>query len=308
MRRSMMQKGLADFCKQMTSRSAPLRLSADSPVIGRFYPLECSMQQGEPVAVKFSGVGYGYTNVTKKMSFVMSGAVQYKYDFLVTEGNECNIYAYFRTVRVDSSEFRVNKIEAPLASTVNAWSSVGENFGRQLVTGKLQEGFTVIHETKTGTDDFSLGLVQLGGRPFRPFDARGTDRYTVENERTEVHQNQRDFIGPIEIRDAGRALYVKAQLDGAPALDVFIVPKEEGDRSLRYYLDYPQAGPLAAPPRLVDVLKAGAPFERTVPLPKGMYYLVFDNTSSAGQVSPPQNAFDDRAALVNYLIQIGDAP
>ena len=308
MRKSMMQKGLADLCKQMTSRSAPLRLSPDSPVVGRYYPLSCSMQEGEPIAVKFSGVGYAWTNVTKKMSFTMTGAVQYKYDFLVTEGEECSVYAYLRTAKVDGSDFRVQKIEAPLASTMNALTPIGENFGRQLVAGKLKDGITVIHDTKSGTDDFSLGLVQLGARPFRPYDVRGSERYTVENERTEVHQNQRDFIGPIEISAPGRALFLKAKLDGAAAIDVFIVRKEEGDASLRYYLDYPQTGPLAAPPMLQDVIQAGVELDRTVPLPKGMYYVVLDNTPTAGQVAPPQNAFDDRTAVVNYLIHLSDAP
>ena len=47
---------------------------------------------------------------------------------------------------------------------------------------------------------------------------------------------------------------------------------------------------------------------RTLALPPGYYYLVLDNTASAGRTSPPNAANDDRAALVSYAIEIGDAP
>jgi hypothetical protein len=42
-----------------------------------------------------------------------------------------------------------------------------------------------------------------------------------------------------------------------------------------------------------------------------MYYVVIDNTPSAGQVAspaPPIGAFGDAAAVVDYAIQVGDAP
>jgi hypothetical protein len=39
-----------------------------------------------------------------------------------------------------------------------------------------------------------------------------------------------------------------------------------------------------------------------------MYYVVFDNTPTAGSTSPPMNAFDDRAATIRYAVQLGDAP
>ena len=84
--------------------------------------------------------------------------------------------------------------------------------------------------------------------------------------------------------------------------------KENGDASFRLYFDYPAAGPLAGPPLLADVAQAGAEFERAFPVPKGQYFVVFDNTSTAGTVSPPMNALDDRAAVVNYVVQVGDAP
>jgi hypothetical protein len=154
----------------------------------------------------------------------------------------------------------------------------------------------------------SVGIVELGKRPFRPYDVHGSSRLTVENARTEVHENQRDFVGPIEIDGSGRSLYVSAQLDGAPAVDVLVLRKEEGEASLRLYYDYPQTGPLAGAPLGGWVLQAGTPLQQSIPLPKGLYYVVFDHTPTAGAVAPPNNPLDDRAAVVNYVLQIGDAP
>ena len=42
-----------------------------------------------------------------------------------------------------------------------------------------------------------------------------------------------------------------------------------------------------------------------------MYYVVIDNTPTAGQAAPPPrflSAWATQAAVVNYAIQIGDAP
>ena len=55
------------------------------------------------------------------------------------------------------------------------------------------------------------------------------------------------------------------------------------------------------------IAAAGQEVRRAFPVSPGTYYLVFDNTPTAGQVAPPVTAFDDRAAVVSYLIQIGDA-
>jgi len=309
MRKSLLRKGMGDFCKQMTSRNAPLKLSTDSPVIGRFYPTQCNAGEGELLNVTFSGYGYAFTNVTKKMTFNGGGSAAYKYDFQVTEGDRCDVYAYFRPARVDASTFNVYRIEGTMASVFNTFSSFGDNFGKQMVSKKLQEGFTVI--AKDGNEqnvDFALGVVPLGKRPFHPYQVDPADgRVTYENERTEVHQNQRDFVGPISVEESGKALFVRASVDGVQAIDVMLMRKADGDASLRLYHEYPQSGPLAAPPIDGQVLQARVEMNRAISVAPGMYYVVFDNTPSAGQVAPPVNALDDRAAVVNYLIQIGDA-
>ncbi len=306
MRRSLLKKGMGDFCQQMLERNAPLRLAPDSPVIGRFFPVQCNSPDGDDLYVNFAGYGYAYTNLSKKMTFTMQASALYRYDFLITEGDRCDIYAYFRTSRVDASNFVVHRIEGAAASALNSLTSVGDNFGKQLVAKKLSEGFTVVHYSDTNSDDFSLGILPLGQKPFHPYQVKGADKITYENERVEVHQNQRDFVGPIKVEGDGKAIFVTAQLDGAPAVDVMLMRKTDGDASLQLYFEYPQSGPLAAPPIMSDVVQQSVEWKRAIPVPPGMYYVVFDNTSTAGVTNPPVSALDDRAAVVNYLIQIGD--
>ena len=302
----MLRKGMGDFCQQMLARNAPLRLSVDSPVIGRFYPKQCTSPEGDDLYVNFSGIGYAYTNISKKTTFDASAAAAYRYDFQVTEGDRCDLYAYFRPSRVDQSGFTVHRIEGQAANLLNQLMSVGDSFGKQLVGKKLGEGFTAIRYNDTNADEFGLGIIPIGKKPFHPYQVHGKDRVVYENERAEVHQNQRDFVGPINVEDSSRSLYITAQLDGAPALDVLVMRKAEGDASLQLYYEYPAAGPLSGAPIAGDVMRQGLEMKRAVPVPPGMYYVVFDNTASAGQVAPPTNALDDRAAVVNYLIEIGD--
>jgi len=43
-------------------------------------------------------------------------------------------------------------------------------------------------------------------------------------------------------------------------------------------------------------------------VPKGEYFVVFDNTSTAGHSAPPAYAGDDRAAAVSFAVEVGDPP
>src|SRR5262249_20300189 len=71
LRRNLMAFGLGQFCTQMTSREAPLKLAADAPIIGRFYPQQCTQQvlDNGDLWVQFSGFGYAWTNLSKKVTF-----------------------------------------------------------------------------------------------------------------------------------------------------------------------------------------------------------------------------------------------
>ena len=310
LRRNIMSFGLGEFCQQMTARNAPLKLTPDGNVVGRFYPQHCAQQimHNGDLWVQFDGFGYAWTALSRKVTFTSQASIQYDQDFKCAADNA--IFAYFDTRTVSPPDFRVGQIEQTGANLVQNWiGPFADNFGRQMVSGQLALGFTVIQEP-SGVD-FSIGHLPLGQRPFHPYQVHGSNQVTYEDLRTEVHSNERDFIGPITVDGAGRALTIKMHLEGTQAVDVLVVPKSEGDASLQLYTQYAAAGPLAYPPRFADVVRYGTEYQRALPVPAGMYYVVIDNTTSAGASAPPPTLFGvvgDSAAIVNYVIQIGDAP
>jgi len=312
LRRSIMSFGLGQFCHEMTTRNAPLRLSPDAPVIGRFFPQQCTQQvlDNGDLWVQFGGFGYAWTNLSKKVTFTSTATIQYNQDFKCADDNA--IFAYFDTRSVSPPAFGLTLIEQPVANLVQGWiKPFADTFGQQMVSGQLAQGFTVIQET-SGNTDFSIGHLPLGQRPAHPYDQHGSSRVTYENLRTEVHSGERDFIGPITVDGSGRAVFMRIHLDGMPAVDVFLVPKNEGDASLQLYYQYGPAGPLAYPPRFADVIQYGVDYQRAVPVPPGMYYVIVDNTPTAGQAAPPAPSLlgmvADTPAVINYAIEIGDAP
>lgn len=311
LRRSIMSFGLGQFCQQMTARNAPLTLAADQPVVGRFFPQHCTQQVLDTgdLWVQFDGFGYAWTSLSRKVTFTSAATLQYNQDFKCAD--DAAIYAYFDARAVSPPDFRVVQIEQPVANLVQNWiAPFADSFGRQMVSGQLAQGFTVIQDTN-GSTEFSVGHLMLGHHPSHPFDVPGSKRVTYESLRSEVHLNERDFIGPISIEGSARALFLQMHLEGVQSVDVFVIPKVEGDASLQLYLRYGPAGPLAYPPRFSDTVRFGVEYQRAVPVPAGMYYVVIDNTPSAGSVAPPAPLFGvmgDAVALVNYAIQIGDAP
>jgi hypothetical protein len=309
MRRNLMQEGLEQFCKQMLLHNAPLKFQPSEPTMGRFFPTDCKQSESEngDLFVRFTGIGYAFTNVTKKLTFNLSGAVQYNQDFQIAD-EACEIYAYFRPRQIASSDFKVNKIEQPAASYFSKLTPMGDDFGKQLLSGKLREGFTVI-QLEDGSQEFSLGVLALGSKPQKPVQVHGEGRIGYENSRVEIHQNQRDFVGPIEVSESGRAIYLTAQVDGGVPVDVFVMPQRDANIALGQYLEVPQIQAFTAPPLWSDVIPAQMPgFRRNIPVPPGLYYVIFDHSAAAGTVAPPQNVLDDRAALIEYAVQVGDAP
>lgn len=310
LRRSIMSFGLDQFCVQMISRNAPLKLSPEEPVIGRFFPQHCVQRllDNGDLWVQFDGLGYAWTNLTKKVTFTSAATIQYSQDFRCADDN--SIYAYFDTRFVSAPDFNVVQIENPMAKLAQDWfAPITGKIAQQLVSGKLAQGFTVIR-ADDGSTDFDLGHLPLGTRPAHPFNLHGSNRIAWESARTSVYVNERDFIGPITVEDSNRAIFMTMQLDGQPSVGVALVTKNEGDASLQLYIHYGPAGPLAFPPRFVDVVRYGAQYQRAVPVPPGMYYVVIDNTTLAGPAAAtPILPFGvDSAAVVSYAIQIGDAP
>ncbi|MBK7583517.1 MAG: hypothetical protein IPI67_25410 [Myxococcales bacterium] len=304
--------GLERFCFEMTHRGAPLKLSDDQPVLGRFFADTCSQtvlddDNRKSIIVQYTGKGYGWTNLTGRIGFTSAGLIEYAPDFQLHEDG--SMYIYFRPRKIDSTNFQMLMVESALArGGMSILNVKPDQIGRQIVDGQLQRGFTVIRYNDKGETDFGLGYVPKGRKPFKPFVVASEDKVTLINDRTEVHTGQMDFIGGFEIKDDDQALYITASLDGAPGVDAFLVPKFLGDQMIEQYVKAPGAAALPQPPLLDEPLLAGQPWKRFVPSPKGVYYLVIDHSSQVGRTSPPAQAGDDRAAKIDYVVQSGDRP
>jgi hypothetical protein len=296
------------ICSEMLRRSLPLKLRERDPAVGRFFPTSCFAQTlaNSHLFLQFGGYGYAWTNLTKRIGFDASGAVEYDHDFLM-DGS--TMYVYFRHRSTTAAQFTSRVIEQPGGGTI-AGSPLGQgpgSIGEQLMKSELARGFTVIRESD-GAVSFGLGIVPKGERPRSPYDVSASGKRILANERVEVHQNQRDYAGPFEVPDDAMALSLTVSIDGAPGMDVLIVPRGSGDTWLSGYTTQPATTPPPAPPSLDEPIVAGVIWRRTLPLPRGLYYVVFDNTSQAGRTQPTSYALDDRAALVSYAVELGDAP
>jgi hypothetical protein len=300
--------GAGRLCEEMTKRGAPLRLADGAPVIGRFFPGACQSvlnDDRKTVTLQFSGDGYAWTPVTKRIGFSATATVEYKPDFHKDGGT---VYVWFRPANVSPPQFRVGLVEQPmvgLATSMTPLGALANLFGQQIVSSELGRGFTVIHES--AGDDFALGILQPGSRPAHPYDVSGSDRVMLANEVAEVHGNTLDFLGPFEIDRAGRMLFAKIRSNGL-AIDVALTTRSAGDAWRRQYQNQRGVPLPPSPPIVAGVVPPDVEIDRSIALPKGQYYIVVDNSSFVGQTAPPANAIFDPVARVSYLISMGDAP
>ncbi len=303
--------GLERFCFEMTRRGAPLKLADDQPVVGRFFANSCNQtviddDSRKSLVVQYTGRGYGWTNLSGRIGFTAAGLIEYAPDFQLDDDGA--MYIYFRPRKVDANTFQTTLVESSFARGGMALTGINpDQLGRQIVEAQLRRGFTVIRYDSDGSTDFATGYVPKGRKPFKPFFIK-SERITLANDRTEVHTGQQDFIGGFEVEDDDQAFYLTMTVDGAPGVDIFLVPKNLGDQMIEHYVKNPGAAALPAPPRLDDPLVQGRPWKRFVNAPKGLYYLVVDHSAQVGRTMPPAVAGDDRAAKVDYAVQLDDAP
>lgn len=299
--------GLGRFCQEMMERGAPLKLHDDQPVMGRFFAEGCQSQvfgddNRNTLVVQFSGRGYAWTNLTGRIGFRTRGLVELAPDFRLHDGA---MYVYFRAQKVEASDFEVLLTEATASTnTARAVGVDANRVGRSIVDGQLRRGFTVIRYDEDGHTDFELGLVPPGELPFRPYTVVSSPRATVNNGRTEVYQEQQDFIGRFKVTDSDQAIALTMKLDGAAAVDVALLHARNVGPMLDRYLTSPGPAQLSAHPTFAGQLVAGAPLKVQVPLPEGEYFLLIDNSSAVGSTAPTSSS----AAKVDYLVQLGDAP
>jgi hypothetical protein len=311
LRFDLLKFGLDRFCEEMRHGGAPLKLADDQPVIGRFFASGCQSQvidedQRQSFVVQFEGRGYAWSHPTGRLGFNLRGLVEYAADFQL-EGEA--LYVYFRPRLVDATSFETLMIESKVAQTAMQVAAFDANeFGKRVVDSQLKRGFTVIRYSEKGETEFGMGVVAKGARPFRPFDVRTEDKVVIANDRTEVHAGQQDFVGAFQIEEEDQAFYLTATVDGAPSVDVLIVPKANGDQLIRSYVTTPGAVAIPGGALLDESALQNSVWKRFVNVPPGEYYLVLDNSDRAGRSAPASGRFDDRAAKVDYLVLRGEKP
>jgi hypothetical protein len=309
LRRELLAYGTGAFCAEALRRSMPLKLRDEDPATGRFFPQSCITQDlaNKNLFVQFGGFGYVWTNLTRRMAFDAGAGVEYETDFQL-DGS--TMYVYFRQRSTTTTRFTTRVVEQPVASVVGnlplgiGGQAFASSLGAEIVKGEIARGFTVIRD-KDGSVQFGLGMIPKGQRPAEsvPFRVTGGGKLVLANERSEVHQDQRDFVGPFEIPE-GKSVTLAVAVDGAPAIDVLVFPRSMGEPWLQTYTVQAGTTPPPGPPVLNEAVGAGPAWQRTVSLPAGAYYLVLDNTPTAGLTQPVVTPGDDRAALVSYALTL----
>jgi hypothetical protein len=304
--------GLDSFCGEMLKGGAPLKFGDDEPVVGRFFADSCESQvlddeSHKSFIVQYTGKGYAWTNLSRRIGFSSRGVVEYETDFQLHDGA---MYVYFKPRQIDGAAFQTTLVESALAKGGLAVSGVNaDELGKHIVESQLRRGFTVIRRDASGDTDFALGLVPTGELPFKPFEVKRTAKQILANDRTEVHSGQQDYVGAFEVKDSNQALYLTVAVDGVANADVLVLPKPIGDAMLDQYLHAAGGAKLSSPALLDETATQGASFwQRFVNVEPGRYYLVLDNSAELGKTAPDSQALDDAAAKVDYLVLLGDRP
>lgn len=309
LRRAILAYGTSRICAEVQSRSMPLRLRDDDPIVGRFIPLGCASRElaGGNLSLQFGGRGYVWTNLSLRVGFEAASSMEYDTDFLM-DGS--TMYVYFRPRNAAGATFVTRMVEQPQAAFFGGLPALGgaggqsmtDRFGSQIMAGQLSRGFTVIR-TAGGTVELGVGILPPGKHPAPAIAGVDGGKQVIVNERTEVHRNQRDYV-PLEVPQGRSRLTLLVGVDGAPAIDVLLVPRAMGEAWLWTYLTQAATTPPPGPPILDEAVAAGGVWRRTLAVPPGQYYLVLDNTETAGRTAPTRYAHDDRAALVSFGVEL----
>ena len=91
--------GLERFCFEMLRRGAPLKLSDDQPVVGRFFAESCQSQviddeSRKSFVVQFMGKGYAWIaalGMGGRVGFTSTGLIEYAPDFQLHDGRDVHL-------------------------------------------------------------------------------------------------------------------------------------------------------------------------------------------------------------------------
>jgi hypothetical protein len=308
LRRALLAYGMGNVCDEIRGRYMPLRLGDEEPVAGRFFPTACTAKEmpDHTLYVQIGGHGYVWTEQAQRIGFEAGAAVAYDVDFLL---HGSSTYVYFRVKGTAPPTFVTKMVEQSQVAMFNRvfgaahGQSPTDSFGGQVMAAQMARGFTVIRDASGGIEQ-GVGVVPPGNHPPGGFLGLDHSRPILANERIELHQNQRDFLGPFVV-PPGKRLGVTLNVTGAaPAIDVLVVPRAPGDAWLAAYTHAREVTPPPVAPVFDDVVPAGGMYSRALQLPPGAYYLVLDNTATAGRTSLPTAPRDDHPVLVSAAVDL----
>ncbi len=146
LRVELIELGLGELCREMTSRLAPLRRQPSEPAVGRFAARTCEVgsrdAEQKRLGVRFEGEGVAFLRPTGRIGFSSAASVTYAPDFRLRDGE---LYVYFRAVGVESVGMRVLMVEEPLARFgVAIAPGAADALGREVLAAELGRGFTVV--------------------------------------------------------------------------------------------------------------------------------------------------------------------
>ncbi len=302
--------GLGSFCSEMLTRGVALKLSDDHPVVGRFFGKDCRSDMVEDDSkttfnIKFAGIGYVWTNVTQRIGFDILGSVELFPDFQIADDR--SMYAYFRPRRVETTQMKTVLVESSIARGAASLAGVDpDRLGREIFEAQVGRGFTVIRADTTGQIETSAGLLPLSQHTFHPFNIVSDDPVQA-NERTEIHAGQQDYLGGFIVQGNDKALSIVLAIDGAPGINLAVLSESAANQARDRYVHFAGPAPLVEPPRFMQRVPYGSVWKQTVPVPAGTYFLLLDNSSQGQSLQQASASVDDRAAKVDYLVQVVDA-
>lgn len=299
--------GAQRVCPEMLKTSLTLRLQDQAPGVGRFFPNGCNYTVNDDLQtlqVNVSGVGYAYIPTAKHIGFTLNVSVEYRPDFMIS-GDDLYVWGKFSR-NVSAPNFRLGYIENPVmdvATTLTPLGSGANILGNQVVAGFLSRGFTVVENSDTGKT-FSLGILSPPSKPFTPYQVDDDSSYTFANETIDLYVGQRDFLGPFEVADDDQQLQLKFNVTGNP-VEFMVVSKATGDSWLASY-NQGIMGPPPIPGAIMGAQLNQGPTTKRLTLQPGIYYVVVDNTSTAGMVNPALNLnpIFDSSSRLSYVAQL----
>jgi hypothetical protein len=304
--------GASQVCPKLLSTGAPLKLDANGPVVGRFFPNQCEQRVNDvqqTMTVSMAGTGFAWTPIAGRVGFRATATLEYRMDFRLEEDT-----MYVWGVPTGNSllpQFQLGAVENGLVN----WAAQGpagylaSTFGSQILSSKLAEGFTVIRSDSG--DEFALGHYVPPGRPPKPYALEGEDRVLLASETTEVRTGQVDVAGPFEVTEEGQALYLRMRVEGFSAVDALVFPRSTIDPWREGLQTGTPLGPPPAPAIQGYVISPNIELRQTLVLPRGSYVIVLDHSARLGQIAPPFNllgAVGAGSVRVSYGVELGEAP